>query len=164
MIFVTVGTHEQQFNRLVEEIDCLVERNKIDEKVFVQLGYCSYIPKHCDYKRIIGYREMNELAQKSSIIITHGGPGSIFLAHQYNKIPIVVPRRVEFQEHVDNHQVKFVEKISKSSESNIYYVNNIDDLYFKIEEARANLSFQRNVNKKNKFTEKFECIVMEVLN
>ena len=36
MIFVTVGTHEQPFDRLVEEIDRLKQANIIDEDVVIQ--------------------------------------------------------------------------------------------------------------------------------
>ena len=43
MIFVTVGTHEQQFNRLIEYVD----RLNLDEDVFIQTGYSTYIPKNC---------------------------------------------------------------------------------------------------------------------
>ncbi|MBT8990350.1 glycosyltransferase, partial [Lactobacillus delbrueckii subsp. bulgaricus] len=36
MIFVTVGTHEQPFNRLIEKIDELVANGDIKEKVVIQ--------------------------------------------------------------------------------------------------------------------------------
>ena len=39
MIFVTVGTHEQQFNRLIKKIDELKEQGAIREPVFIQSGY-----------------------------------------------------------------------------------------------------------------------------
>jgi UDP-N-acetylglucosamine transferase subunit ALG13 len=39
MIFVTVGTHPQSFNRLLKAIDELVERGKIKEKVVMQIGH-----------------------------------------------------------------------------------------------------------------------------
>ena len=38
MIFVTVGTHEEQFNRLVEYMDKLRGANIIDEDVIIQTG------------------------------------------------------------------------------------------------------------------------------
>ena len=36
MIFVTVGTHEQQFNRLIEEIDRLKGNGIIKDEVIMQ--------------------------------------------------------------------------------------------------------------------------------
>ncbi|HHK7668656.1 TPA: multidrug MFS transporter, partial [Streptococcus pneumoniae] len=34
MIFVTVGTHEQQFDRLIKEVDYLKKENLIQDEVF----------------------------------------------------------------------------------------------------------------------------------
>lgn len=39
MIFVTVGTHEQQFNRLIKEVDRLKGEGFIQDDVFIQTGY-----------------------------------------------------------------------------------------------------------------------------
>lgn len=44
MIFVTVGTHEQPFNRLIKKVDDLVANGNIKEKVIVQTGFSTYIP------------------------------------------------------------------------------------------------------------------------
>lgn len=47
MIFVTVGTHEQPFNRLVEYMDRLKENKIIEEDVIIQIGYSTYEPQYC---------------------------------------------------------------------------------------------------------------------
>ena len=107
MIFVTVGTHEQGLERLLVELDNLIENGSIKEEVFAQIGYSSYKPRNYQYKKMIGYSEMDSYVQKARIVITHGGPGSIFHPLQYGKIPIVVPRDPNFNEHVDNHQILF---------------------------------------------------------
>ena len=111
MIFVTVGTHEQNFDRLVKEVDNLVKENVIKEEVFIQTGYSNYVPKYCKYEAVISYDEMERLTKTARIVITHGGPGSIFLPIQYMKKPIVVPRNPKFDEHVDNHQILFAKRM-----------------------------------------------------
>ena len=58
MIFVTVGTHEQQFNRLVQCIDELKRDNHIKEEVVIQTGYCTYEPKYCTWSKLFPYEEM----------------------------------------------------------------------------------------------------------
>lgn len=113
MIFVTVGTHEQSFDRLIREIDELRGKCIIKDEVFIQTGYSNYAPQNCNYKKMIGYSEMNEYAEMADIIITHGGPGSIMVAWQNNKIPIVVPRNPEYNEHVDRHQILFTKRLEK---------------------------------------------------
>jgi UDP-N-acetylglucosamine transferase subunit ALG13 len=42
MIFITVGTHTQPFNRLLQKIDELIEKGIIKEKVIAQIGYSTY--------------------------------------------------------------------------------------------------------------------------
>lgn len=126
MIFITVGTHEQQFNRLIREVDRLKEDGIIEEEVFIQLGYSDYIPKNCKWKDMISYDEMDNYVKNSRIIITHGGPGSIFQCINYNKIPIVVPRNPEYDEHVDNHQIKFVRKLDEKK--SVIGIEDIDKL------------------------------------
>ena len=49
MVFVTVGTHEQQFNRLLEEVDKIKGKGKIEEDVIIQTGYSSYKPLNCKW-------------------------------------------------------------------------------------------------------------------
>ena len=114
MIFITVGTHEQGLDRLLIEIDRLIEKKVISEEVCAQVGYSEYKPKKYNFKKMIGYDEMDNYVKKSDIIITHGGPGSIFHPIQYGKIPIVVPRNPDFNEHVDNHQILFTKRLENS--------------------------------------------------
>ena len=42
MIFVTVGTHEQAFDRLIKYIDDLKIKGVIKEEVIIQTGYSNY--------------------------------------------------------------------------------------------------------------------------
>lgn len=39
MIFVTVGTHEQPFNRLIQKIDELKKDGTIQDDVIIQTGF-----------------------------------------------------------------------------------------------------------------------------
>jgi len=126
LIFVTVGTHEQQFNRLIEAIDKLKKDRLINEDVFIQSGYSDYIPKYCEWKQMLSYEDMNEYMMKSRIVITHGGPGSIFQCINYGKVPVVVPRNPDYNEHVDKHQIKFVRKLN--DKKSVIGIENIDDL------------------------------------
>ncbi len=127
MIFVTVGTHEQQFNRLVSYIDQLKESGKITEEVVIQTGYSTYEPGSCEWSKFFTYRQMSEYVSKAHIVITHGGPSSFIAPLQIGKIPIVVPRRAEFDEHVNNHQVDFCEAVEKR-QGNILLVRDIIEL------------------------------------
>ena len=65
MIFVTVGTHEQQFNRLIEEIDRLKGNGTIKDEVIMQTGYCTYKPKYCKWSELLPYDQMLENVEKA---------------------------------------------------------------------------------------------------
>ena len=127
MIFVTVGTHEQQFNRLIKKIDQLKKDGHIKDDVFIQTGFSDYIPEGCDWKKFLSYEEMIQKIKDAKIVITHGGPSSFILPLQYGKTPIVVPRMKKYDEHVNDHQVEFCRKYN-SLNNNIIVVVNIDEL------------------------------------
>lgn len=127
MIFVTVGTHEQQFNRLISCVDELKRDGVIQEDVFIQTGFSTYEPKYCRWSKLIPYDEMVKNVEEARIVITHGGPASFIMPLQIGKVPIVVPRQFQFGEHVNDHQVEFAAVVSKQ-QKNIIVVENIEKL------------------------------------
>jgi len=162
LIFVTVGTHEQGMDRLFIEIDRLIEEGVIIEKVFAQIGYTNYEPKNFEYKKLIGYDEMDNLVRKSDIIITHGGPGSIFHPLQYDKIPIVVPRNPKYNEHVDNHQILFTKRLEQEKKIlAVYEVSDIKEFL-----VNYNIIYQKckiNTSNSGKFIKVFEELLKNKL-
>ena len=127
MIFVTVGTHEQPFDRLLKEMDRLVETGVIAEEVFIQSGYTDYEPKHCKWSKLLPYSDMERYVKEARIVITHGGPSSFIMPLQVGKTPIVVPRQEKYGEHVNDHQLNFALEVEKR-QKNILVVENIADL------------------------------------
>jgi len=125
MIFVTVGTHEQQFNRLVEYMDKWSMH--YDEEVVIQTGFSTYEPKKTKWSKLYPYKMMIEMVEKARIVITHGGPSSFIMPLQIGKIPIVVPRNHKFDEHVNNHQIDFCRKVAEK-QRNIIVVEDIEKL------------------------------------
>jgi len=114
MIFVTVGTHEQPFDRLVKAIDQLIEKEIIQEDVFIQRGYSLYKPRLCESAEFISFSEMRTRIEEARIVVTHGG-GSVMLIIHAGKVPIVVPRLKKFDEHVDNNQFYFAKKLEEKA-------------------------------------------------
>lgn len=85
MIFVTVGTHEQQFNRLIEFVDNLKREGIIQEEVIMQTGFSTYKPKYCRWYKLIPYNDMIKNVKEARIIITHGGPASFLMPLQMGR-------------------------------------------------------------------------------
>lgn len=163
MIFVTVGTHEQQLNRLIEKIDKLIEDGFINEEVIIQSGFSTYKAKNCRCENIIPYFEMINNIKKARIVITHGGPATFIMPLQIGKIPVVVPRLKKFDEHVNDHQLDFA-KLVKERQGNIILVEDIDELLNIIRnyESIIELMPKEIASNNNKFNIEFKNIVNEL--
>ena len=163
MIFVTVGTHEQPFNRLIECVDNLKKDETITEEVVIQTGYSTYEPKYCRWQKLFPYQEMLKLVDEARIVITHGGPSSFIMPLQIGNTPIVVPRRHEFNEHVNNHQVSFAKAVAERMGS-IIVVDDISKLANTIKNYDTIIGNMKKEVKSNNesFNEELEKIVEEM--
>ena len=155
---MTVGTHEQAFNRLVEYMDKWADEH--DEEVIMQTGFSTYEPKNCQWSKLYPYSEMVEMVDKARIVITHGGPSSFIMPLQIGKIPIVVPRKKEYVEHVNDHQVDFCNQVAKR-QGNIIVVEDVSKLADTLARYDEIVNGMLNGLKSNneKFCEEFEKIV-----
>jgi UDP-N-acetylglucosamine transferase subunit ALG13 len=163
MIFVTVGTHEQSFERLVKEIDRYAKKNNLaKEEVFIQTGFTDYVPQNCSYKKMLSYEEMDQFNHKASVIITHGGPGSMFIPWKLGKSVIAVPRLKRFDEHVDDHQLRFSKRMEK--EGKVTCIEEIEELAAAIDHDLKKSGTGKNYEPKtNQFIEKFSTLIEGML-
>jgi len=112
MIFVTIGTHSQGFDRLVHAVDSLAARSK--EEFIIQIGDASSKPKYAKWFTHRSEKEMGELYRRARVVISHAGAGSIISALRYKKPLIVVPRLKKFGEHIDDHQKELANAVSEA--------------------------------------------------
>lgn len=103
-IFVSVGTHPQQFDRLIKKMDEIAVQKKGKFTVFGQIGHSKYTPKNFQFKRFLSGKEFEEKIEKCSLVIGHAGAGIIISALSHNKKAIIMPRLEEFKEHTNSHQ------------------------------------------------------------
>ncbi len=163
MIFVTVGTHEQQFDRLLAEIDRLRENMVLKDDVMAQTGFSSYEPEHCQWSRLLSCQDMDRYIKEARIVITHGGPASFIAPLREGKIPIVVPRQKRFGEHVNDHQVEFC-RIVRERMGKIILVEEIDGLGDVIENYEEMVPALKNGLKSGnqKFNDALEKMVSQM--
>lgn len=164
MIFVTVGTHEQPFNRLVEYMDNLKRDGLIDEEIIIQTGYSTYEPKYCVGKKLYPYQQMIKLVMEARIVITHGGPSSFIMPLQFGKVPLVVPRQKKYEEHVNDHQVDFANEVSKRMGTIITVMDiyNLENVIQNYEEIIKDMNGGSSSNNE-KFCTEFEKIVYSIV-
>ena len=127
MIFVTVGTHEQAFDRLLRKMDELKRDGVIEDDVIMQTGFSTYEPKYCQWKKLLPYQKMREYVDEARIVITHGGPASFIMPLWVGKVPIVVPRQKQYDEHVNDHQLEFAHNVSERM-GTIIPVDDVEEL------------------------------------
>lgn len=165
MIFVTVGTHEQQFNRLIECVDKLKRDGIIGEDVIMQTGFSTYEPKYCKWSSLLPYKEMVQNVADARIVITHGGPASFIMPLQIGKTPIVVPRQKKFDEHVNDHQVDFANAVADRMGTIILVteIKNLSSIIEKYDEVVADMPSDMKSNNQV-FNQEFEKIVDELIN
>ena len=110
-IFVTLGTHPQQFNRLLKEIDSLAKKPGFN--FFAQAGNSTYNPKNFPFKKFINPGPYEQEFANSDVIISHGGAGAIIAALRQKKPLIIVPRLRKHGEHTDDHQLDLAEALDR---------------------------------------------------
>ena len=160
MIFVTVGTHEQPFDRLIKEIDNLKNDGTIQEDVIIQTGFSTYEPKCCKWSKLLPYQQMVKNVEDARIVITHGGPASFIMPLQIGKIPIVVPRQYKYGEHVNDHQVEFARNVAERMGTIIPVekINTLGEVIIKYDEIVAGMGCGM-ISNNDIFCDKLEQIV-----
>jgi UDP-N-acetylglucosamine transferase subunit ALG13 len=110
MIFVSVGTHEAPFDRMLRDVYEL----ELDEQLVVQHGPSSVRSHRAEQADFLDFDEVVENIRNARAVVTHAGVGSVMIALANGKRPIVFARRHELGEHVDDHQVELARRLEAS--------------------------------------------------
>ena len=119
MIFVTVGTHTQPFDRLVQGMDELAL--EMGEEVMIQYGSSTYVPNHARGFQWISGARFEQLMDESRVVVSHAGSGTIIASLLKNKPLVLVPRQQKFHEHIDDHQKQLSRIFAERSRAAVVY-------------------------------------------
>ena len=101
-VFVTVGSL-YPFDRLIEACDALAAD---DERTWVaQIHEGAYEPRHMRFERYMDKDAFDAAMVDADLIVGHAGMGTINGALAIGKPLLVVPRRKDLGEHVNDHQI-----------------------------------------------------------
>ena len=126
MIFVTLGTQDKSFVRLLEAIDKEIIKGNIKEKVIVQAGYTKYNSKNMCVFDLLDKDDFDKYIKECDLLITHGGVGSILTGLKNDKKVIAAPRLAKYNEHMNDHQKQIIERFTDAGYILAY--NEGDDL------------------------------------
>lgn len=131
MIFVTLGTQNFNFIRLLKAVENAIEKRVIQEKVVAQIGNNKFQSDTIECIPFLDKETFNTYMDEAHFVISHAGTGSIISALKKRKKIIVGARLSEFDEHIDDHQLEILDTFAKM-DLIIPLNRNLDDLEDKI--------------------------------
>ena len=133
MIFVSAGTQDKPFNRLIEGVDRI--SGQVGEKIIIQTGYSTYVPQNCNFFDFCDQKEMLNHIRSASLVISQAGFGIIGNAIKLEKPMILVPREYKFGEAIDK-QYELAEYLAEQNES-ILCIRDVSQLASAIEKVKG---------------------------
>lgn len=112
MILVTVGM-QLAFDRLIAAMDALAP--DLEGEVIAQTGKGTYEPTHMSARSAIPPAQFEQMVQRSRLIVSHAGIGSVLTAQRFAKPIVLMPRRAELGEHRNDHQLATARKLAGRS-------------------------------------------------
>jgi UDP-N-acetylglucosamine transferase subunit ALG13 len=107
MIFVSVGTHEAPFDRMLRAVDDL----ELDEQIVVQHGPSHVRCEGAVESEYLSFDEVVDYIREARAVVMHAGVGSVMISLANGKRPIVMARLQRHGEHVDDHQLELARRL-----------------------------------------------------
>lgn len=134
MIFVTTGT-QLPFDRLVRAVDQWAAENPGHE-IFAQIGSGKYQPANMTFVEKLDPNEYKHHFDRSELVISHAGMGTIISGLENAKRLVLMPRRATLGEHRNDHQLGTAAKFGHHALIDI--VENETEIGAKISESLSN--------------------------
>lgn len=126
MIFCTVGNDHHKFDRFVELIDKVYSHFSGNTEMFLQHGYSGKSDVLTTQDAFLSKDSFDRYIRESEMVICHAGAGTIAQCLQQGKVPIVIPRVYERNEHLNNHQLDIASHFN--SEEMCYVAQSFEDI------------------------------------
>jgi len=114
VIFVTVGNATDGYMRLLDAVEHLAGKGLFGtDEVFVQHGNnAAFRPTCCKQQDFLDIETFALRVQSASLVICHGGAGTLLHVLRAGKVPVVMPRRQQYDEVIDDHQMELVKALA----------------------------------------------------
>lgn len=115
-VLLTVGSQAYPFNRVVEATDAWAAAHP-EHDVIMQISHCTYRPTHAARKfGLMELEEFQRLFASADVVISHASSGPVLMARRFGIPLILVPRKKQFGESFNDHQLHFSELIRGTSQ------------------------------------------------
>jgi len=128
--FIAFGNLKKPFNTMCK---ILIDNEKLlPRPLYIQAGpNKTLLLKYIKNAKVVEFCDdftFEENIRKANIVICHAGVGTINLAILHQKYPAVFARSKKFGEHIDNHQIDYVNYYK--NEKSFSYIKNEKELQF----------------------------------
>jgi UDP-N-acetylglucosamine--N-acetylmuramyl-(pentapeptide) pyrophosphoryl-undecaprenol N-acetylglucosamine transferase len=111
MVVFTLGTYRGYgFRRLVEK---LIEILPDDCDVLWQTGETDVTGLGIEGRFAIPEGELVAAMRDADVVVAHAGVGAALASLEAGRCPVLVPRRLAREEHVDDHQIQIADELSR---------------------------------------------------
>jgi len=146
LIFVSLGTNDKSFKRLLDAFEKEIKNGRIKDKVIVQSGFTKYSSKVMSVIDLMSMEDFKENIKNCDLLVTHGGVGTILDGLKLGKKIIAFPRLSKYAEHVNDHQIEILDEFYKEG---YILTGKIKDLVSLIEESKTFIPKKYKSNNKN---------------
>lgn len=153
LIFVTLGTQDKSFKRLLEAIQRQIDLGNIKEEVIVQAGFTRFESKDMKIFDLVSRDEFDQYMGECDLLITHGGVGSITGGLTHGKKVIAAARLKKYKEHTNDHQIQIIDVFSKKGY--ILSLDDFDELDVVLENVKK-FKPKKFISNTNKFRDKLK--------
>lgn len=110
-VVVTLGTYRgYEFPRLVKR---LLEILPAEAEVLWQTGETDVSRFGIEGHEALPEKRLTEAMAAADVVVAHAGVGAALAALEVGKCPVLVPRRLSHEEHVDDHQIEIAGELSE---------------------------------------------------
>lgn len=153
MIFVSLGTQDKPFVRLLDYL----EHSNIKDKIIVQAGFTDYESKKFEIHKYLDKDDFDKYIDEADLVICHGGVGTIVSCLNKNKKVLAVPRLSKYKEHQNDHQLQIVKAYYQKGY--LVMMNDGDDFDDKVMVA-LNFKPKKFVSNNDLFVKKLKEYIM----
>ena len=127
-IFVTVGTREEPFTRLISAVETLKKRDVLKEDIIIQVGYTKYVSNEMKIFDFCSPQKIDYLIYNARLVITQESSGIGSKCLRFNTKFIVMPRDYKFGELPAKSDMKEDLHIELEKQGYTKVVNNTKEL------------------------------------
>jgi len=139
-ILVLTGMHYVAFDELIKAIDEIAFHTQ--ENFLIQIGNSECIPKYANYFRFKEYDEIIHLIKKSKLVICQGAMSAVD-SIIFGTPTIIIPRKKNRNEVINDHQVIFGEALERMGVVKISDFNTLENL---LKEKSYSLNYDISIN------------------